>query len=66
MLYNNTNKLILKTGYNLENEVKCSDNSDNFSDADDFLILFFFRSYSAYCFRMSEVVFVDARRRRFD
>ena len=65
MLCNNTDKLILKTGCDPENEVKCPDNSDNSSDADDFLMLFF-RSCSAYCFRMPEVVFVGARRRRFD
>jgi len=67
ILYNYTDKLILKTGYDPENEIKYPNNSDNSSNTDDYLLkLFFFRSYSAYYFRMPEVVFVGARRRRFD
>ena len=58
-------KLILKTGCDSENEVKYSDNSDNSSNT-DILKLFFFRSYSTYYFRMSEIIFGGARRRRFD
>ncbi len=47
--------------------MKCPDNSDNSSDIDDYILkLSFFRSCSAYCFRMPEMVFVGARRRRFD
>ena len=66
MFYNNTDKLILKTGCDPENEVKCPDNSDNSSDADDCILKLFFRSCSAYCFRIPKVVFVGARRRRFN
>src|SRR6266498_2881993 len=66
MLYN-INKLILKTGCDSENEIKCPDNSDNFSNIDNYILkFFFFRSYSAYCFCMPEVMFVGIRRRRFD
>ncbi len=66
ILYN-TNKLILKTGCNPENKIKYPDNSDNFSNTNDYiLILFFFRSYSAYYFRIPEVVFVGVCCRRFD
>jgi len=65
MLYN-TDKLILKTGCDPENEMKCPDNSDNSSNIDDYILKLFFRSCSAYCFRMPEMVFVGARRRRFD
>ncbi len=62
-----TNKLILKTGCNPENEIKYSDNSDNSSNIDNYILkLFFFRSYSAYYFRISEIVFVGAYRPRFD
>ena len=67
MLYNYTDKLILKTSCDPENEIKYPDNSDNSSNINDYILkLFFFRSCSAYYFRMSEVVFVGARRRRFD
>ncbi len=66
MLCNYTDKLILKTDYDPENEMKYPDNSDNSSNADDYILKFFFRSCSAYCFRISEVIFVGARRRRFD
>ena len=67
MFYNNIDKLILKTSYNFENEIKCSDNSDNFFDVDDCILkLFFFRFCSVYYFCISEVVFVGVRRRRFD
>jgi len=66
ILYN-IDKLILKTGCDLENKMKCSDNSDNSSNINDCILkFFFFRSYSVYYFRISEMVFVDARRRRFD
>ncbi len=66
MLYS-TNKLILKTGCDPENEIKYLDNSDNFSDIDDCILkLFFFRSYSVYYFRMPEMVFVSVYRRRFN
>ncbi len=66
ILYN-INKLILKTSYNPENEIKYPDNSDNSSNTYDYILkLFFFRSYSAYCFRIPEMVFVGTRRRRFD
>ncbi len=48
-------------------KMKYPDNSDNFSDADDYLLkLFFFRSYLAYYFYISEMVFVGTRRRHFD
>jgi len=67
MLYNNTDKLILKTGCDSKNEIKYPDNSDNFSNIDNYILkLFFFRSYSAYYFRISEIVFAGVRRRRFD
>ncbi len=67
MFYNYIDKLILKNGCNPKNEMKCFDNSDNSSDIDNYILkLFFFRFYSTYCFRMSEMVFVDIRRRRFD
>ena len=67
IFYSYINKLILKTGCDPENEMKCPDNSDNFSDIDDYILkLFFFRFCSAYYFYISEVMFVGARRRRFD
>ena len=66
MFYNYTDKLILKTGYNPENEIKCPDNSDNFFNIDDYILKLFFRSCSVYCFRIPEVVFIGAYRRRFD
>ncbi len=66
MFYSNTDKLILKTDCDSENKTKYPDNSDNSSDINDFLKLFFFYSYSTYYFRMSRVIFDDARRRRFD
>ncbi len=66
ILYN-INKLILKTDCDPENKIKYPDNSDNFSNIDDYILkFFFFRSYSAYYFRMSEIMFVGIRRRRFD
>ena len=61
-----TDKLILKTGCDPENEMKCPDNSDNFSDVDDYILKLFFRSYSVYYFRISEVIFVGVCCRRFD
>ncbi len=67
ILYNYTDKLILKTGCDFENEMKCPDNSDNFSDVDNYILkLFFFRSYSVYYFCISEIIFVGVYRRRFD
>ena len=67
MFYNYTDKLILKTDYDPENEMKCPDNSDNFSNTDDYILkLFFFRSYLTYYFRIPKMIFVDIRRRRFD
>jgi len=66
MFYSYIDKLILKTGCDLENEMKYPDNSDNFSNIDDCFLKLFFRSCSAYCFCMPEMVFVGARRRRFD
>ena len=64
---NYTDKLILKTDYNPENEIKYSDNSDNFSNINNYILkFFFFRSYSIYYFRISKIIFVGARRRRFD
>ena len=62
-----TNKLILKTDCDPKNEMKCPDNSDNFSNIDNYILkLFFFRSYSAYYFCIPEIAFVGARRRCFD
>ncbi len=67
ILYNYIDKLILKTGYDPKNEMKYFNNFDNFSNIDNYILkLFFFRSYSIYYFRISEVVFVGARRRYFD
>jgi len=66
MLYNYTDNLILKTDYNPENEMKCPDNSDNSFNTDDCILKPFFRSCSAYYFRMPEIMFVGVRRRRFD
>jgi len=67
IFYSYTNKLILKTNYDPENKIKYSNNSDNFSDIDDYILkLFFFRSYSIYYFRIPEIVFVGIRRRHFD
>ncbi len=66
ILYNNINKLILKTDCDSENKTKCLNNSDNSSNIDYILKLFFFRSYSVYYFRISEIVFGGVRRRRFD
>ncbi len=64
---NYTDKLILKTDYNPENEIKYSDNSDNFSNINDYILkLFFFRSYSTYYFYISEMIFAGAHRRLFD
>jgi len=66
-MFYSINKLILKTGCDFENEMKCFDNFDNFSDIDDCLLkLFFFCSCSAYYFRIPEMIFVGTRRRRFD
>ena len=65
MLYS-INKLILKTDCDLENKIKYPDNSDNFSNTDDYILKLFFRFCSAYYFRIPEMVFVDARRCRFD
>ncbi len=66
MLYS-IDKLILKTGCDFENEMKCPDNFDNFFDIDDCILkFFFFRSCSAYCFCISEIIFVGIHRRRFD
>jgi len=64
MLYNYTDKLILKTGYDPKNEMKYPDNSDNSFDVDDYI--FFLHSCSAYCFCIPKMIFVGARRRRFD
>ncbi len=62
-----TDKLILKTDCDPENEMKCPDNFDNFSNIDDYILkLFFFRSCSAYRFRIPEMVFVGIRCRHFD
>ncbi len=62
---NYIDKLILKTG--CDSEMKCSDNFDNSSDVNDYILkLFFFRSCSVYYFCILEVVFIGARRRRFD
>ncbi len=67
MLYSYIDKLILKTSYDSENEIKYPNNFDNFSDVDDYILKsFFFRFYSAYCFCISEIIFVGVRRRRFD
>ncbi len=67
LIFYSTNKLILKTDYDSENKIKYSDNSDNFSNINNYILkLFFFRSYSIYYFRISEIVFVDTRRRCFD
>ncbi len=67
IFYNYIDKLILKTGCDSENEIKYSNNSDNFSNVDNYILkLFFFRSYSVYYFYISEVMFVGARRRYFD
>ena len=66
LIFYSTDKLILKTGCDPKNKIKCPNNSDNFSNIDDYILKFFFRSYSAYYFRMPEMVFVGARRRRFD
>ncbi len=67
ILCNYIDKLILKTDYNPENEINCPNNFDNFFDIDDCILkLFFFRSYSVYYFRISEVIFVGTRRCRFD
>jgi len=66
ILYN-TNKLILKISYDPENEIKCPDNSDNSSNINNYILkFFFFRSCSAYYFRIPEIIFVGAHRRRFD
>ncbi len=66
MLYN-TNKLILKTGCDPKNKIKYPNNSNNFSDTNNYILkLFFFRSYSVYYFYISKIIFVGARRRRFD
>ncbi len=67
ILYNYTDKLILKTDYNPKNKIKYPDNSDNFFNINNYILkLFFFRSYSVYYFYISEVMFVGVRRRRFD
>ncbi len=66
MLYNNTDKLILKTGCDSKNKTKYPHHSDKFSDVDNFLKLFFFLFCSAYYFRIPEMVFADVHRRRFD
>ncbi len=67
MILYNINKLILKIGYDPENEIKCPDNSNNFSDINNYILkLFFFRSYSVYYFRIPKMIFVGIRRRRFD
>ena len=63
---NYTDKLILKTDYDFENEMKCSNNFDNFSDVDDCILKLFFRSCSVYYFCISEIIFVGARCCRFD
>ncbi len=66
MLYN-TDKLILKTNCNPENEIKCPDNSDNFSNINDYMLkLFFFCFCSAYYFRIPKIIFVGACRYHFD
>ena len=66
-MFYSTDKLILKIGCDSENEMKCFDNSDNFFNIDDYILkFFFFRSCSAYYFRISEIIFVGIRRRRFD
>ncbi len=67
MFYSYIDKLILKTGYDPKNKIKYLYNSDNFSDINDYILkLFFFRFYSVYYFRILEVMFVGAHRRRFD
>src|SRR6266498_1187064 len=49
ILYSYTDKLIQKTGYDPEIEIKCPDNSDNSSDTNNYILkLFFFRFYSVY------------------
>jgi len=61
------NKLILKTGCDPKNKIKCPNNSDNFSNIDNYTLkFFFFHSYSTYYFRISEMVFVGVHRRYFD
>ena len=59
-------KLILKTGYDPKNEMKYFNNFSNFSNTDDCILKFFFYFYSIYYFRIPEVIFIGARRRRFD
>ena len=67
LIFYNIDKLILKTGCDPENEIKYFNNSDNFSNINDYILkLFFFRSCSAYYFRIPEVIFVDTHRRHFD
>ena len=65
-MFYSIDKLILKTDCDPENEIKCSDNSDNFSDIDDYILKLFFRSCSAYYFYIPKMIFVGVRRRRFN
>ena len=66
LIFYSINKLILKTGCDSKNEIKYPDNSNNFSNIDNYILKLFFRSYSAYYFCIPEVIFVDTYRRRFD
>ncbi len=67
LMFYSIDKLILKTGCDPENEVKYPNNFNNFSNINDYILkFFFFRSYSAYYFHIPEMIFVGARRRRFD
>ena len=67
LMFYNINKLILKTDCDFKNEIKYPDNSDNFSNTNNYILkFFFFRSCSIYYFRIPKMVFIDTRRRRFD
>ncbi len=67
LMFYSTDKLILKTGCDPENEIKYPDNSNNFSNIDDCILkLSFFRSYLAYYFYIPKMIFVGVRRRRFN